>query len=379
MRRRLRDETTCSDVRWPVVAIAENRASTFEAIRKLHRRSDEDATRALVTLLEDEDEAIALEAARAVHPRSVPPDLRARVGALLAATPAEYHLTRWLYSCAAKAVLEEPPERAFATLAPLLEEHALETNAGRIRAEKILGEIEEKLASSWRAKAARVPDYRFLAVCESLSTRASTEELRDLASFVRGAFLVLEGRAPTPSPRNVELGEGDNPPFPFFVAGFPLPNGTAPRIAESIPGLFLFGHQYGGHACRQDAFLGFAVAPPSAIIASDSLRRLREASFGSRGDSFTESELDDWHEALRGFPPFERGAEALLVSHECEPLAALRGFDVLAFGAPWRTDIDLTVTPDVTTTGVYGDAHDAALLALGLGRPRIVYLWGNSD
>ena len=102
-----------------------------------------------------------------------------------------------------------------------------------------------------------------------------------------------------------------------------------------------------------------------------------------------EAELERWRDALGGpgnFPALERGNEALLVSRECEPLMFLRGAPVLAFGrahAPWRTRVDLSAEADVTPAGPFTEAHSAALSRLGemlqMGRPRIAYLWGNSD
>lgn len=351
--------------------MSEKRTAAFTTISELSRRSDDDATRALVALTEDEDEAIALEAARALLPRSLPPSLGERIDS----TNIGESVAHWLYACAAKAILDDAPDRAYARLAPHLEPRAIETSLGRIRAEQILGQLEKRLAASWRSRVVPPPDPRFLAVCESLG---------ELGSYVHTAFVVMAGGEPDPSPRNIELGEDDDPPFPFLIAGFALPSRDAPRVAHAAPNLCFFRHQYGGLACLHDTFLGFAVVPPPTVVASERVRRLRDACWDPYGEAFTEPELREWSEAFEGFPSFERGAEAMLVSRECDPISVLRGLDVLAFGTnepPWRRWVDLTLTPDVTPSGVYGDAHDAALaaLGLGLGRPRIIYLWGNSD
>lgn len=92
----------------------------------------------------------------------------------------------------------------------------------------------------------------------------------------------------------------------------------------------LFYHQFGGLGCPDETLVGYGVAVPPNLQGSEPLRRLREAWFESQGEPITQPELQEWHKALGGpesSPPLE-----------------------LRLGG-----------------------------ALGLGRPRIIYLWGNSD
>jgi hypothetical protein len=377
--------------------------SPFSTVAALRERSDEAATRELVAFLEHDQPSVRLEAARAIFPRHLPMDLRAHVGAYLRYAPedlppeVEDQLLRWLYSCAAKAVLEAPPERAFAEMAPLLEASALESKAGRLRAEQIFLQLEEKLAWCWKARVrqhdAALPDPRFLAVCESVCASSDGESIRFLTHLVIDGFRFLEGKAIEPVFKHVELGEDGDVPFPFLIAGFVLrqedPIASVERDRWVPASVCCFYHQFGGLGCLHETLVGYGVAVPPNLQDSEPLRRLREAWFESQGEPITHPELQEWHKALGGpesFPPLERGNEALLVSHECEPVKALRDLRVLSFGsanAPWRPRIDLSVDPDVSIGGAYTETHDAALLrlggALGLGRPRIIYLWGNSD
>jgi hypothetical protein len=75
-----------------------------------------------------------------------------------------------------------------------------------------------------------------------------------------------------------------------------------------------------------------------------------------------------------------------MVRPPCAPIRTLAGRGVLGFGyegAPWRGYIDVGFEPDITRLGAYGDDHERVLVrigeALGLGRPRVALLWGNSD
>ena len=104
---------------------------------------------------------------------------------------------------------------------------------------------------------------------------------------------------------------------------------------------------------------------------AEATKNLRDAWFESLGESITQPELGEWHQAFGGrasFPRPERGAEALFLSEECEPIRALRGLEVLLFGgtdAPWRQNVDLTVNADVSLGDGYSEAHEGALLRLG--------------
>lgn len=377
--------------------------SPFSTVAALRGSSDETATRALVALLEHDQPSVRLEAARAIFPRPLPNDVRAQVAAYLRFAPKgmapeiDEQLLRWVYACAAKAALEQPQERAFAEIAPLLEANAAGRTAGRVRTEKILVQLEEKLSSCWKTGVRQhdgaFPDPRFVAIAEWIHVNSTEESLRCMARLVIDGFRFLEGSATEPVFKHVELGGDADAPFPFFIAGFVAPREDASASVErdrlAPAGLCCFEHQFGGLSCLHESLLGYGVAIPPNLQSSEPLRRLRQALFESLGEPMTEAELKQYRDALGGpapFPELERGNEALLVSQECEPMETLRDARVLSFGcanAPWRPRVDLSVDPDVSTGGPFTEAHAAALSrlgeALGLGRPRIAYLWGNSD
>jgi len=381
----------------------------FSRLAALRARTDEDATRELVAALVSGPPDTRLEAARAVHGRTLPEDVRADVAALLGnaveAMPdggLSDPLRRWMYACAARAVFESShsPADAWAQLAPFLEPATTGTAPGRVRAVKILEEVEEQLASHWRSRGRQPhvapPDERFVTACEQLLAGGGDVQVRIAAGLAREAFQFLVGASRAPAFQHVELGEQGDAPFPFLVAGFPVSRPDNLDLLESLhrvsalpPGLCAFHHQYGGRACHHAVLLGYAVTVPARLETS-SLRLLREACIETTGEPFARGVLGEWHRALCGtgaFPPLELGTEALLVSHPCEPGLFLEGGPVLTFGTsgpPWRRMVDLlSEDPDITPGPPYGPLHDLALQrvgqALGLGSPRLAYTWGNSD
>lgn len=372
----------------------------FVRIAALRERTDEEATRALVEALRSAPPSVRLEAARALHPRRLPDDVRRAVGDLIDET-AEHEppgvgaqLLRWMYACAAKAVLDDAPSAAYERLKPLLRRTALSRTTERLRAVKILEALEEYLAAHWLAQgsgeAVPLPDERFLAACDALCAPPVDGAVRIAASLARDGFRFLSGQTGVFATRRVELGAFDDAPFPFIVAGFELEDHELPgRLGEAsvgLKGLLVFDHQFGGHACHKATFVGFGVSLPRTAPALDVLRR---SYTDTSGEAFTAETLKQWRVTLGGagaFPPLHRGEEALLLSEPCEPARFLRGCHVLEFGTmtpPWRPVIEMDADAHVSAGAAYTESHDLELRrigeTLGLGVPRLAYLWGNSD
>lgn len=99
-------------------------------------------------------------------------------------------------------------------------------------------------------------------------------------------------------------------------------------------------------------------------------------------------ELDALFENHLELPALSRGEEGLLEFEEWSAFDPLRECAVLSFGendATFASWSERRVEPESVTRalGPYTLAHDLALVSLGrvLGqaRPRLHYLWGNSD
>ncbi len=374
----------------------------FTTISALRDRPDEAATRELFTHFESSDPSVKLAAAMVLYGRPFPEDLRERAAAPLFDEhfSGETQLVTWVFQCAAQALLEQPAAKAFQQAAPLLRGHALETPMGVRRAWFVLGEIEDCLAvaSTLRGpeRERAMPDPRFRALCEPLQ-QSHQEDLRYLATKVVKGFRYFQGEEVRPALSYVWLGQGDTPPFPFLVAGFRMDGGArgltgAWEESGPIPpeGLCWFDHQYGGYTCSQAAFLGYGVVAPDTPRTSAALEELVRTSFGTWGEEMTSEERSAWAERLSDVlppPGVEQGFEGMLLGHPGAPLHTLRGADVLGFGttrAPWRGVVHTSAhDPDIVRCGRYDEAHEQVLTSLGqtfgLGKPRIIVLWGNSD
>jgi hypothetical protein len=365
----------------------------------LETRPDEAATRELVDFFVDGDDGTRREVARALAKRTLPDDVRARVAALILDDTFDgaEGVNRWGLTVAAQALLALPVEEAFALAEPLLDVTASSRSFDLQRAETIVIALEALLAL-WSTQADEVwfVDHSFRRLCEQI--RQDDSWLAHMAAQAIDGFRHFDGEAVEPIARNVSLGEDGDPPFPFLVAGFPVETLAQRTEIETAlgavargrpPGLAWFHHQYGGYACLQERILGYGVVPPAGAPFAEVLAALSETCMGSFGDPMTEPELLVWSGRLAGILPPEgaaRGAEALLVSPPCAPIHTLAGRDVLGFGyegAPWRRDIDMGFEPDLRPVGPYQDDHERVLVsvgeALGLGRPRVALLWGNSD
>ncbi len=365
----------------------------------LEGRTDEAATRELVDFFLDGDPGTRLEIARALARRVLPVDVRSRVAALILDDSLEgaESFVRWPLAIAAQALLDQPAEEAFALAEPLLHVNASSRPFDRWRAEVLVGAVEQALADrSALVDKTVVVDPRFRSLCEQL--QRNDPSLANVAAQAIDGFRHFDGEDVEPVARTVSLGEDDDPPFPFLIAGFPVETWEQRKEINAVlctlargrpPGLAWFEHQYGGLACLQAQILGYGVVAPDAPPFAGVLAALSEAWWETRGESMTPPDLYAWSGRLAGLLPpegAESGAEALLVSGPCAPIQTLGGYEVLGFGykgAPWRSYVDAGFEPDITRRGPYGDAHERMLLhmgeALGLGRPRVVLLWGNSD
>ncbi len=302
-----------------------------------------------------------------------------------------------LLELAATLAFRREPAEAFTRFAPYLSRAEVRDDLGVARARALLRTIEDAIGTASVEdreeddEDAPAIDPRWRAPVEAL---VDVREIGDVALAAAKALRWLTGDFELPRVVSVNLGEGDDEPFPFFVAGFELPYGFVldeARLA-SIPGtarVHSFAHQCGGYACHQASFLGIAVRAPAGLFAADPAAALADAWLDSHGEPMTDPDLEEWTRAIRAHvavPAFASGQEAILVTVACFPAASLRGLSTLHFRArarPWEGVHFYGPPPAIEDAGPYDDAHDASLAelgdALGLGRPRIILLWGNSD
>jgi hypothetical protein len=191
-------------------------------------------------------------------------------------------------------------------------------------------------------------------------------------------------RAIPPHLLGVDLGQDDDPPFPFAIAGYAL-DGATPAAFDGAPaGLVIYHHQYGGLSCLQATWVGFGLVIPAAHRpAIDAVAR---AWSDTRGEPMPPGERTAWSTRLAAVFPagIDTAHEALIVGTG-PGLATLRGFPILLPQppAPWRQWMALGSPDDVAIGDGLSDVHERALAALGeqlgAGLPRIAILWGNSD
>lgn len=371
-------------------------------LSELSDRPDEAATRELATFFENLDLSVKVAAARDLFPRLPPEDLRRRVADL----PGNVRLgdgaslEGWPLRFAAAALLSQDASKAFQDAEPLLRMPALGTPPGERIGAALLSMLENRLdhtaTLTGTERELAMPDLRFRALCEDL--QKSHEELRFMATLVVDGFRYFQGEYVRPPARYVDLGEDEDPPFPFLVAGFPIEDSAKEREVEAAlaaeghvgpTGLCWFEHQYGGYSCLQGTFLGYGVRLPDSPSALAALQEVIRTWYGTQGGLMTAPELAECSARLSDFLPpqgAESGAEGVLIGYPGAPLQRLRGAEVLEFGAtraPWRPRTDVGHDPDITPCGRYDEAHEQRLMSLGhalrLGQPRLILLWGNSD
>jgi hypothetical protein len=338
--------------------------SVWDRIDRLGARTkdgDVDAAAELVELVERGEPSVRLKAARAVDGQHLPTELRRRLAQLwFEEIGADEQLARWIYRRAAEALLADDDGAAFTAAAPRLDAASSQRRAGAL-----LSALEHRLAAYHAGALATAPDRRWRPACEAL-IGAADEELNVRAQLTSRAFATIAGEPLPPTLRTVELGEGDDPPFPLFVAGFgvgfdmvvddqPLPPGTP-------EGLSVFEDQFGGLACLHERMVGYAIPLPPVISASEAWGRLCSVWRDTQGEEMTAPDRAEWHAALAPLlplPPLTHGFEALIWTAPCEPCDVLGGLDVLAFGrrVPWRRRIDLSVDANFERAGQLAPAH----------------------
>jgi hypothetical protein len=263
---------------------------------------------------------------------------------------------------AAAALLRQLPSAdAFERLAAHIDESAA-IAAG------ILEAVEERMVVRADASCPPVPvDPRWRAVVRERECRP--DDVGALAAAILRAWTWYEGGPPTPV-REVELGEGDDPPFPFMVLGWETdaPVGDDDAICS-------FFHQYGGYACLHARLVGLPLALPEWGPEAAGLAREHGFTAGERLD---DGVLRAWGRAL-GLRVL-RGWEALLVAER--PVGMRTLLRLRRVWAPWWPLLDVAstnaaqVTPEPCAPG-----HVAAIARREreLGPASAFVLWGNTD
>jgi hypothetical protein len=194
---------------------------------------------------------------------------------------------------------------------------------------------------------------------------------------------------------DVDLGEDDDPPFPFLVAGFVAGENVAEadllaafarRVAGMPPGACVYRHQYGGLTCHQATLVGYGVDVPADDAVRTAIAEIIARWWESFGEPIEPRELQRWQRALGTMLPggVRGGEEAFLRSLEGPPISCLRGLPVVrpVPDLPGELRMELPGEGQVTLAGVYGDEHERALQQVGedVGTtPIVALLWGNSD
>jgi hypothetical protein len=329
-------------------------------------------TEELVALVEATEGGIRLEAARQLATHELSPAHAARVAGLFTTIVGDEWDIRWPLHIAARGLVaisrapardhglatwDAASERALATV---------EATADPLRAEILTGAIEDAIAAGVSL------DPRLRTWCERWADR--DDVLGSSSRLAIAGFRHRAGEDVRPAVYRVDLGEGDEPPFPFAIAGVPIDSERDLDRAPRPPGLAYFRHQFGGYACLHETWLGYGVALPPQL--ADRVRELAAPLWGTRGESLTAAQLEPWAPLFQG-APYE-GWEALMISRTLPPLPRLGGWPVLEFTHPWRDYVELAGAP-VALGDSFGDANVTALRALGLGEPGVAILWGNSD
>lgn len=271
---------------------------------------------------------------------------------------------------------------------------AFDELAGRLegpQAAGVLRAVEEHLqAASEDVTPPAMPpvDERWEEVAKGQSARTDDAGLE--ARFIVDAFAWFRGEL-IPYPRLIDLGEGDDPPFPFLVVGWEvggisLPLGTLPGEPGALPGepVHAFDHQHGGHACLQARLIGIPLSLPE--WRGDAVARLAAAWWETPGNAMSGPDLAEWSAALG--MEFEAGCEALLTGRQQAHLGDFYGRSWLrlrARRAGWHRCLEIWSAGSVAVEegGLFLEEQASALTSLGerlgLGHPRPFIVWGNSD
>jgi hypothetical protein len=248
----------------------------------------------------------------------------------------------------------------------------------------ILRAVEEHLQAASESVTPPVAspiDARWGEVARALSTRTDDAGLEarliaDGLDWFRGVL--------APYPRQIDLGEGEDPPFPLLIVGWDDPGLSI--CLDALPGepVHAFDHQYGGYACLQARIIG--VPLPLLEGQGDAIARLAAAWWETSGNAMSAPDLLEWSTALG--MDLEAGCEALLTGRPPPHLGNFYGRPCLrlrARRAGWHRHLEICGPRDVLVDeGVpFLDEQAARLLSLGerlgLGPPRPFILWGNSD
>ncbi len=340
----------------------------------LARRTDPGATAALERLIEQDD--LCLELVTGILASRSDPVSTVLLFAMAA---------RGNANALHEALLRVPDAELMATvdgLTPYLRLDASSTPTEHARARVVLHEMERVLTiGSTRAGPLTMPaGWRQAA-------EAAAKLEYDLALAAEGVLLAAQWIDHPVEQRNVELGEHDDPPFPFLVIGFER-DPHEPPIGPLPDGVYAFQHQYAGYSVWNTLLVGYGVALPASFEADEDVRRLLQSCIGTSGElpAVDRGAFEDaLARHLRRRVRFESGCEALLLGEPDPICASVLGLPSLRFvslGAPWRP-IYADRPGQVTSGEPLSASHVKALVALGerlgQGAPRIMLVWGNSD
>gem|GEM_PF-4420086 len=292
---------------------------------------------------------------------------------------------------------------------PLLADDALASDQGRVRAEAILTELEAALAARYERSVeveanpndysdednerfpTRPPAPLLQARCDHLASRR--DAIGTLARACGDGYRAHIGWFVASQFTEIHLGEGDDPPFPCTIAGFLVPYDVSrTRVRDAVLGLDdpPFGLGYFQHATAGIALHYLHIVGYVLVLGPEERRSVDElAAFvgHTSGERVASGDVATWSTRLGAIVPagLESIIEGLAVGAPGSPRASLDGRIALVGRPriPWRDfvlDVDAsTFEPD----GVYDGPRERALVtlgaALGLGAPRVVLLWGNSD
>ncbi|MFO0669444.1 MAG: hypothetical protein U0235_07450 [Polyangiaceae bacterium] len=338
--------------------------------------------------------------------------VRAVANADRALSPADEERLRSMFS-SSRWPVEPPNETAGAidavtgrVLRQLAPDDAVECIASRLddagpgfaraRAEGVLRRLSRAFVDAWRGgrdvDRSALPSPRWAELLPSLTLGADDVYMVGVhRENVARAIRFMQGERDPLWLRSVDLPTQEGEPLPFMVIGWwwyqTEPPTVGPEVVRRVveAGFWRFHHQVGGFAVLQTEILGVPVRVPTAIDAA-----VREvcAGFETSGEPLDRETLDRLNALMSAaeLPPFVEGVEALAASAPVTThVPALERATRITLKneiSPWEgvTFMDETIVSDAEASP---RAELARLYTLGrehgLGAPRVILLWGNSD